>query len=215
MKGRAISWSADELAWIEARRTLPRAELHRAFIEAFGRADISKAALTSLCKRKGWLTGRTGRFHAGHVTHNKGQKGFCAPGSEKGWFTPGVRRGVATRLYKPIGTERVSRDGYLERKVNDDMPLQARWRAVHLINWESLHGRLPDGYCLKCLDGDKSNTDPANWAAIPRAMLPRLNGRFGRDYDTAPAEMKPLILQTAKLEHAAREARRERGMKNG
>lgn len=34
-----------------------------------------------------------------------------------------------------------------------------------------------------------------------------LNGRFGRDYDTAPSELKPTILAIAKLEHKARELR--------
>lgn len=46
-----------------------------------------------------------------------------------------------------------------------------------------------------------------NWVAIPRALLPRLNGRFGRNYDDAPPELKPAILAIAKLEHAAREHR--------
>jgi hypothetical protein len=34
-------------------------------------------------------------------------------------------------------------------------------------------------------------------------MLPRLNGKGsrGRDYDTAPAELKPTIMAVAKLEH--------------
>ena len=36
------------------------------------------------------------------------------------------------------------------------------------------------------------------------ALAPRLNGRFGRGYDTAPPELKPTILAIAKLEHAAR-----------
>ncbi|MFD2855379.1 HNH endonuclease [Seohaeicola zhoushanensis] len=88
------------------------------------------------------------------------------------------------------------------------MPLQARWRAVHLIHWEERNGPLPKGYALKCLDGDKLNTDPANWEAI-RALLPRLNGRFGRNYDTAPAELKPTIMTITKLEHRARELRQQ------
>jgi hypothetical protein len=34
---------------------------------------------------------------------------------------------------------------------------------------------------LKCLDGNKQNTDPSNWEAVPRALLPRLAGgnRYG------------------------------------
>ena len=54
----------------------------------------------------------------------------------------------------------------------------------------------------------KTNTDPSNWEAIPAALAPRLNGRFGRGYDHAPAELKPTIMLTAKLEHAAREAKK-------
>ena len=209
MKGRPITYSEAELQWLEENHKLPASEYHAAFVERFGRDDVSKANVLALRKRNGWRTGRTGRFEKGHVSHNKGMKGITYPGSEKGWFKKGERRGVATRLYKPIGTERVSKDGYLERKIHDGMPLQSRWRAVHLIRWEELNGPLPEGHALKCLDGEKNNTDPANWEAIPRALLPRLNGRFGRGYDHAPDEVKPTILAATKLEHAAREARKE------
>ncbi|QIG80073.1 hypothetical protein [Stakelama tenebrarum] len=51
---------------------------------------------------------------------------------------------------------------------------------------------------------------PDNWTMIPRAMLPRLNGRFGRNYDAAPTDLKPTILAIAELEHRAREARSPR-----
>lgn len=204
MRGAWIIYSEVELAWIKACSDLPRAELYALFVQVFGRHDVSQQNLTSLCKRKGWLTGRTGQFVKGQVSHNAG-KPFRAPGSEKGWFKPGVRQGVATKLYKPIGTERISKDGYRERKINDDLPLNRRWRGIHLIEWERLNGPVPEGHRLKCLDGDKLNTDPSNWEAIPYALAPRLNGRFGRGYDEAPAELKPTILATAKLEHRLRE----------
>ncbi|QDC11251.1 HNH endonuclease [Oceanicola sp. D3] len=204
MKGARITYSEAELIFIELLREMPRKLLHAEFVAWTGRTDVSVSNISALCKRKGWTTGRDGRFAPGQVPPNKGRKGFCPRGSEKGWFKKGERRGVAARLYKPIGTERITREGYLERKVNDDMPLQRRWRTVHLIRWEELNGPLPEGHALKCLDGNKTNTDPSNWKCIPRAMLPRLNGRFGRDYDDAPAELKPLIMATAELEHAAR-----------
>ncbi len=208
MKGHQIVYSTDELAWIEARKDWARCELHQAFCAAFKRADVSQKNLTALCKRKGWLTGRTGRFVQGQTSHNKGKKGLCAPGSEKGWFKKGERRGAAAGLYKPIGTERVSKDGYIERKIHDGQPVHARWRAIHLIEWEAANGPIPDGYALKCLDGDKSNTDPNNWEAIPRALLPRLTGRFGRNYEHAEPEVKPTIMLAAKLEHQAREMKK-------
>lgn len=208
MKGARIPYSADELAWIKAFADMPRREMHELFVQVWGRQDVSLTNFNSLCKRKGWLTGRTGRFVKGQVSHNAGKKGIRYAGSEKGWFKPGVRQGVATKLYQPIGTERITKDGYRERKINDDMPLRKRWRAVHLVEWEAVNGPLPAGHALKCLDGDKLNTDPSNWTLVPRAILPRLNGRFGRDYENAPAEVKPTLLAIARLEHKAREARR-------
>ncbi|MGD9862561.1 MAG: HNH endonuclease [Pseudodonghicola sp.] len=210
MKGSWIQYSAEELAWIEARKHLPRRQLHADFCLRWGRDDVSMDNLKGLCTRKGWGTGRTGCFEPGQIPPNKGHKGYCAPGSEKGWFKKGARHGKARALYKPIGTERLSKDGYLERKVHDEMPLQSRWRAVHLIRWEEVNGPLPERHCLKCIDGDKTNTDPDNWACIPRALLPKLNARWsGVAYDDAPAELKPTILAAARLHHAARELRKE------
>lgn len=211
MKGRAIHYSEAELAWIEARAHLPRRVLYACFAYQFDRDDVSQDNLTSLCKRKGWLTGRTGQFQKGQVAHNKGKPMPAHPNSLRTQFKKGERRGVATRLYKPIGSERLSKEGYVERKVNDDLPLQRRWRGVHLIRWEAEHGPLPKGHCLKCLDGDKTNTAPANWLLIPRALLPRLNGRWCPvAFDDAPPEMKRTLLATAQLEHAAREAGKRR-----
>lgn len=208
MKGRQLSYTPAELAWIKSNCTRPRADAHAEFVTRFRRDDVSLDNYKALCTRKGWRTGRTGCFPKGNVSHNKGKRGFCAPGSEKGWFKPGERGGVAIKLYKPIGTERVSRDGYIERKVNDDLPLQARWKTVHRINWETANGPLPDGHRLKCLDGNKANTAASNWVAVPYALGPRLSGlKRGTPYDTAPPELRPVIMAAAKLEHAIREIR--------
>lgn len=209
MRGQRIHYSATELAWIKAMADEPRAETHAIFVQAFHRPDVSLSNLNSLCQRKGWMTGRNGQFVKGERrADNPSRKGHFPAGCEKGWFRKGERSGVATKLYQPIGTERTTKDGYIQRKVNDDLPLQRRWKMVQAINWEAVNGPIPAGHALKCLDGDKSNTDATNWVCIPRAMLPRLNGRFGRNFDTAPAELKPTILAIARVEHAAREAKR-------
>jgi hypothetical protein len=134
------------------------------------------------------------------------------PNARKMQFKKGQRSGVAVKLWKPVGTERLSKEGYLERKINNDLPLRARWRAVHLIEWERLNGPVPEGHCLKCLDGNKQNTAPSNWDLIPRALLPRLaGGRWGRiSYDYSPPELKPVLLAIARVEQRAREKRRGR-----
>lgn len=216
MKGRAIPYSAAEMAWLEAHRAMVIGDYHRGFCEAFGRSDVTVVHLHSLRKRKGWKTGRTGCFTPGREPTNKGQK--CAPGTgglhpnaRRTQFQKGERRGVAVKLYQPIGTERLSKNGYRERKIHDGLPLQSRWRSVHLIEWEAAHGPIPAGYCLKCLSSDIANTDPANWELIPRALLPALNGgRHKRRlaYDAAAPELKPTLLAMAKLEHGARKLKR-------
>lgn len=213
MRGRPITYSTEEMAWLEDNRLMVISEYHAAFVDRFGRDDVSAKNLHALRKRKGWKTGRKGFFVKGQAPHNKGKR--CAPGTggrhpnaRKTQFKRGSMNGRAKEVYKPIGTERVSKDGYLERKIHDGMPLQSRWRAVHLIRWEEANGPLPDGHCLKCLDADKSNTDPANWEAIPRALLPRLSGgRWYQPYDTFEPELRPAVLATAKLAHAVRKAK--------
>ena len=82
------------------------------------------------------------------------------------------------------------------------------------FEWEAVNGPLPKGHALKCLDGNKLNCDPSNWEAIPRALLPRLNGgRFGNSlqFDQAAPELKSLVMANAKLKHIAREKRRAAG----
>lgn len=214
MKGHPIVYSAEELAWLEANYALPIGDYHAGFCAAFGRDDVSASTLRSLGKRKGWRTGRTGHFEKGDVPFNKGKPMPFHPNSAATRFKPGCRGGRAAEIYKPIGTERLSKDGYLERKIHDGMPFQSRWRAVHLLNWEAVNGPIPPGIALKCLDSDRANTDAANWIAIPRAMLPRLNGgthKRALAYDEASPELKPIILDVARLEQQARTARNRGG----
>jgi len=211
MKGRRIEYSQAELDWIEARCHLPRKVLHTAFVVAFDRFDVSEDNLKRLCIRRGWLTGRSGQFAKGQVAHNKGKRMPAHPNSAAHHFRKGERQGVAVRLYQPIGTERISKDGFVQRKINDDLPLQKRWRGVHLIEWEKINGPLPEGHCLKCVDGNRANTAPENWLCIPRALLPRLNGRWtGLKYDDADPEIKPILLTLARLRQAAAEAKADR-----
>lgn len=217
MKGVWIKYSAAEMAWLEANRTMPISDYHAAFNKLFGR-DVSAGNLHALRKRKGWKTGRTGQFAKGQAPANKGQRcpegvGGRHPNAQRSQFKKGNRTGQANLNYQPIGTERMCKDGYLERKMHDGLPLQSRWRAVHLVEWEAINGPIPEGHCLKSIDGDRTNADPANWQLIPRALLPRLNGGRAKKhlaYDDAAPEVRPALLAIAKIDHRARELRRQR-----
>jgi hypothetical protein len=211
VKGRPIRYSAEEMAWLEANRLMVISDYAAAFAERFGR-DISAHALPALRKRKGWKTGRTGFFEKGAEPHNKGKP--CPEG--KGGRHPNARKTQFGKGHEPhntryLGHERVSKDGYVEISIAETNPhtgYSRRYVLKHRHVWEQANGKLPKGMALKCLDGNKQNTDPSNWEAVPRALLPRLAGgnHYHRKiaFDDAPAELRPTILAVAKLEHKAR-----------
>lgn len=204
MKRRVIDWQPEELAWIEAHKEWPRDQLYRAFCTRFNRTDVLLGALTSLCKRNGWKTGRTGYFPPGQAPANKGRKMSYNAQSAATQF----RKGGVPRNVKYAGHERVDKHGYVWISVAETNPhtgYERRYVQKHRRLWEEANGPVPEGMRLKCLDGDRTNCDPANWEALPRGMAPRLNGIRGRGYDTAPAELKPVIMAIAKLAHQAKE----------
>lgn len=203
MKGSRVRYTAEELAWIERNCELPRTDLHTKFCKRFGRRDVSVDNIKSLCTRRGWKTGRDGRYVPGSIPQNKGKK---MPYNERCAATQ-FKKGHAPHNTHHLGHERTDRDGYVWVSVPETNPhtgYHRRYVMKHRWLWQKLNGPLPKDMVLKCLDGNKSNTDPENWEAIPRAMLPRLNGRFGRNYDDAPAALKPTIMAIAKIEHKAR-----------
>lgn len=208
MKGHPISYSKAEMKWLEKNRTMVISEYHAAFCDKFGRDDVTCTHLHALRKRRGWKTGRTGFFEKGHEPSNKGKK--CALGT--GGRHPNARRTQFMKGNLPHNThflhhERVSTYGYVEISIDETNPhtgFERRYVLKHRWLWEQVNGPLPKGMALKCLDGNKLNTDPSNWEAVSRALLPRLNGGRHKKrlpYDEAPAELKPTIMALAKLEH--------------
>lgn len=122
--------------------------------------------------RRGDGVGKSHRFTKGHTPWNKNMKGFDSGGrSAETRFKPGNRTGRAAENYQPIGSERVTKDGYLQRKVNDDMPLQRRWQLVQRIVWEDHHGPIPKGHAVTFLNGDKQDCRIENLALVSRREL--------------------------------------------
>jgi hypothetical protein len=123
--------------------------------------------------RRGDQVGARTRFPKGHAPANKGLRrpGWFRGRMRETQFKRGERHGVALKRWTPNGTERVSKDGYLERKINDGLPRQRRWRAVHLVLWESVHGPMPSGHALAFRNGDKGDIRLDNLELITRRAL--------------------------------------------
>jgi hypothetical protein len=199
-------FSKAERLWLKRRQTMPRREFWAAYVDKFGR-DISLEAFKALGDRLGLRTGRTGRIEKGHVPANKGKKMPYNANSARTQFKKGQLSGRALERQKPIGSERFSKEGYLERKIHNGMPQQSRWRTVQRINWEKKHGPVPKGHVLKCLDGNKLNTAPSNWDLISRAVLAVRNKRFAGA--AIPPELERTAIVIAKLDLKLGEQRRK------
>ena len=221
MNGKA--WSAEEIEMLRRRYSeestvtitaaLGRSK-NSVYITA-GRLGLKKSAAylasPAACRlRRGDNVGAAYRFKPGQVPANKGlRRPGWAPGRmRETQFKKGVRQGVARKLWKPIRTERVSKDGYLERKVNDDLPLHARWRAVHLTMWEEAHGPLPPGHVIAFTNGDKTDLRLDNFELITRADLMRRNM-----IHRLPPELKSAIMLKRSLMRIIRKKEKARAEK--
>lgn len=136
-------------------------------------ADFRASDLSG--RTNGTNKGTSTRFTPGQTAWNKGAHYNPGGRSIETRFRKGVRLGVAAAIYQPIGTERISKDGYLERKINDDFPIHRRWRAVHLLAWEAANGPLPKGHAICFRDGKKQNITLENLELVTRAELMRRN----------------------------------------
>ncbi len=112
-------------------------------------------------------SGLDGRFNPGHVPANKGKKGQCAPGCEKGWFS----KGNIPVNYMPVDSERVNGDDYVDVKIADPN----KWKGKHILIWEEHNGPVPKGYAIIFGDGNRRNFEPNNLILVSRKQLLALN----------------------------------------
>jgi len=194
-------WSPDDDAQLRARyphepTTAVAQALGRSVSATYGRAaalDLRKSdaylASPDACRlRRGGDVGAATRFTPGQTPRNKGLRrpGWARGRMRETQFKTGTLNGRARQLLKPVGAERVSKDGYLERKVHNDVPAgvsreeanrlrQRRWRAVYLILWEASHGALPDGFAVCFTNGDKRDIRIDNLELVKRADLMQRN----------------------------------------
>lgn len=97
------------------------------------------------------------QFKPGTIPWNKGTHFVAGGRSAETRFKVG-RKPEESRNYLPIGSLRLSKDGYLERKVTDDPSLvpARRWVAVHRLVWQEAHGDIPPGHAIAFKEGRRT-----------------------------------------------------------
>lgn len=162
-------WSEEEIAYL--REHYPhhkRPQLLEMFNAHFN-VNVSAAQLIGTLKRYKIYSGRNGQFQTGQVPFNKGMRGVNF-GGENGKKTQ-FKKGQRPLNYRPVGSERVNIDGYIEMKVADP----SKWRLKHNVVWEEVHGPIPKNHCIVFLDKNKLNVTLENLQLVSRSQLVRMN----------------------------------------
>lgn len=127
--------------------------------------NFSKEQIKGMMYRNKLTTGTVGYFKKGSTPWNKGLKGYM--GANKTSF----KKGTIPPQYRPVGSERITKDGYIEIKVEDPN----KWELKHRVIWEQHNGEIPKGYAIIFADGDKSNLDIDNLLLVSRKQLLFMN----------------------------------------
>lgn len=114
-------------------------------------------------------SGLSGKFRKGQTPHNKGKK-MPKEVYEKVKHTMFANVNVPPN-HRPVGSERISKDGYIEVKVAEPN----KWRLKQRVVYEEAKGKIPEGCTIIFLDGNKRNFDIDNLRCITRSELLYLN----------------------------------------
>ena len=186
-------WTPAELALLQAQyastitRDIAQAlgiELRLVYAQA-SRLGLRKSAEFAASDKsgrlfKGGTRGQAHQFKPGQQPWNKGASympgGRCAETQFKKGRAP-----EESRNYLPIGTLRISADGYLQRKMTDDPSIYParRWVAVHRLVWEAAHGPIPHKHIVVFRRGQatavEADITPDRLECISRAEHARRN----------------------------------------
>ena len=127
--------------------------------------DFTDQQIKGAMNRYNLRTETTGCFRKGSIPWNKGLKGYIGPNKTS------FKKGTIPPQYRPVGSERVNKDGYIEIKVADPRTWKLKQRYVY----EQYHGEIPKGYYVIFADQDKRNFDIDNLIAVSRSEILILN----------------------------------------
>lgn len=154
-----IRFTKEEVEWLKSY--IPGhsyADIAETFSQQF--RPITSEQAHAFCKNRHIPTGRKGYFKKGHPSWNKGKHPETRGRMAETQFKPGN----IPHNYKPVGSERITCDGYVEVKIADPN----KWRLKHRVVWEEHNGPVPRGYSIIFKDGDRTNCTIDNLIMLTR-----------------------------------------------
>jgi hypothetical protein len=143
--------------------------------ENSGRANVLKQSGVSF------------RFKKGQVPPNKGKKWseFMSTEGMSNSKKTTFKKGTVPPNYKPVGSERIDKDGYLMVKVREGL---RGWDLKHRHVYRLNFGEIPKGYNVEFIDRNKLNCEPSNLVLRTRVENMKIN-----TYHNYPKEIATTI----------------------
>ena len=128
--------------------------------------DFSPGQIKGIIARNKLTTDTSGHFKKGSIPWNKGTKGLAKANKTS------FKKGHTPANYRPIGSERIDKDGYVVVKVADPKT----WKLKHRYIWEMHHNKkVQKGHSVIFLDGNKRNFNINNLMLVSRTQLLVMN----------------------------------------
>lgn len=138
-----------------------------------------------------------GRILKGSDPWNKGMRGLKLLGR---CCETQFKKGLIPHNYRPIGSTRLTKDGYTEIKIADP----CTWETMHREVWKQHHGEYPPaGTAIVFIDGNKQNCDISNLQLLTRQEMMQKN-----TVHNLPEDLKEVIYLHAAITRRVNERKK-------
>lgn len=187
-KGKYRDYTDEQAKFIKAGyKKWDIAELTERFNAKFGTSKTF-SQIRCFTRNHGITSGRTGFFQKGHVPFNAGTKGVMK--SNSGTF----KKGNIPVNHKPVGSERVNVEGYIEIKIAEPNV----WSLKQRVIYEKEHGPIPEGHNVRFRDANRLNCSIDNLFLVNNSENAFLNQRY--KLNDQPEEFKDTYILLARID---------------
>ena len=112
------------------------------------------------------------------------------------------KKGNVPKCHRPVGSERVNVDGYVEVKVAEPN----RWRPKHRVEWEKAYGPIPKDCNIQFRNGNSQDIRLENLYMISKADQ---MGKENSIHARYPEELKQVIRLKGRIKRRITEMKRK------
>ena len=193
-------YTQQEIDWLKENSIgVPFRDIAKNFNAMFG-ASVNHKSLEQKIHKIGISNGlKGGQFPKGHVPFNKGKKKYWIGGEETQF-----KKGHIPFNYRPVGSERINRDGYIEVKVADPH----KWELKHRVLYKKHFGEIPRGFIVIFADGNKKNLNIENLSLISRKQSAIINHKKLNYFDKTSLDVCKNIADISHEIHKKRKVKK-------